>query len=78
MVMETREQAKSKAQAQNIMEDNKKKIPVVQAKMKLMNAQNKMKATLTQIKMRWKNSQPWRTLLTRRQQPTVSTSAGKG
>ena len=53
MVMETREHAKSKAQetqAQNIMEDNKKKIPVVQAKMKLMNAQNKMKATLTQIK----------------------------
>ena len=53
MVMETREQAKSKAQeaqAQNIMEDNKKNIPVVEAKMKLMNAQNKMKATLTQIK----------------------------
>ena len=47
MVMETREQAKSKAQeaqAQNYMEDNKKKIPVLQAKMKLMNAQNKMKA----------------------------------
>ena len=32
------------------MEDNKKKIPVVQAKMKLMNAQNKMKAALSQIK----------------------------
>ena len=47
MVMETREQAKSKAQN---MEDNKKKIPVVQAKMKLMNAQNKMKATMTQIR----------------------------
>ena len=47
MVMETREQAKAKAQN---MEDNKKKIPVVQAKMKLMNAQNKMKATMTQIR----------------------------
>ena len=53
MVAETREQAKSKAQeaqAKNNMEDNKKKIPVVQAKMKLINAQNKMKATLSQIK----------------------------
>ena len=53
MVIETRQQAKSKeaqAQAQNDMEDNKKKIPVVQAKMKLMNAQNKMKKALTQIK----------------------------
>ena len=57
MVIDTRQQAKSKeaqaqaqAQAQNAMEDNKKKIPVVQAKMKLMNAQNKMKAALTQIK----------------------------
>ena len=55
--METREQAKSKeaeaqakAQAQNDTEDAKKKIPVVQAKMKLMNAQNKMKSALTQIK----------------------------
>ena len=38
MVMETREQAKAKAQN---MEDNKKKIPVVQAKMKLMNAKKK-------------------------------------
>ena len=47
MVMETREQAKAKAQN---MEDNKKKIPVVQAKMKLMNAQNRMKATMTQIR----------------------------
>ena len=47
MVMETREQAKAKAQN---MEDNKKKIPVVQAKMKLMNAQNKIKATMTQIR----------------------------
>ena len=53
MVMETREQAKSKradAQAQDIMEDNKRKIPVIQAKTKLMNAQNKMRATLTQIR----------------------------
>ena len=31
-------------------EDAKKKIPVVQAKMKLMNAKNKMKAALAQIK----------------------------
>ena len=57
MVIDTRQQAKSKeaqaqaqAQAQNDTEDVKKKIPVVQAKMKLMNAQNKMKAALTQIK----------------------------
>ena len=40
MVMETREQAKSKraeAHAQDIMEDNKRKIPVIQAKTKLIN-----------------------------------------
>ena len=57
MVMETREKAKSnqaearaKAQAVDDTEDAKKKIPVVQAKMKLMNAKNKMKAALAQIK----------------------------
>ena len=57
MVMETREKAKSnqaearaKAQAVDDTEDAKKKIPVVQAKMKLMNAKNKMKAALSQIK----------------------------
>ena len=53
MVMETREQAESKkaeAQAQDIMEENKKKIPVIHAKTRLKTAQNKMKATLTQIR----------------------------
>ena len=53
MVMETREQAKSKrakAHAQDIMEDNKRKIPVIQAKTKLMTAQNKSRATMTQIR----------------------------
>ena len=51
--METREQAKSKkdeAHTQDIMEDNKRKIPVIQAKTKLMNAQNKSRATMTQIR----------------------------
>ena len=55
--METREKAKSnqaeaqaKAQATDDTEDAKKKIPVVQAKMKLMYAKNKMKAALAQIK----------------------------
>ena len=52
-MVNTREQAKSKkaeAQAQDIMEENKRKNPVIQAKTKLKNAQNKMKATLTQIR----------------------------
>ena len=54
--METREEAKKKAEAQakaqavGDTEDAKKKIPVVQAKMKVMNAKNKMKAALAQIK----------------------------
>ena len=54
--METREEAKkkaealAKAQAVGDTEDAKKKIPVVQAKMKVMNAKNKMKAALAQIK----------------------------
>ena len=49
-MVNTREQAKSKkaeAQAQNIIEENKRKNPVIQAKTKLKNAQNKMKATWT-------------------------------
>ena len=52
-MVNTREQSKSKkaeAQAQDIMEENKRKIPIIQAKTKLKNAQNKMKATLTQIR----------------------------
>ena len=52
-MVNTREQAKSKkaeAQAQDIMEENKKKIPIIQAKKRLKTAQNKMKATLTQIR----------------------------
>ena len=57
MVMETREKAKSnqaeaqaRAQVVGDTEDAKKKVPVVQAKMKLMYAKNKMKAALAQIK----------------------------
>ena len=70
-MVNTREQAKSKkaeAQAQDIMEENKRKIPIIQAKTKLKNAQNKMKATLTQIKKakRWKSLSPWKIQLTRK------------
>ena len=53
VMVNTREQSKSKAaeaQAQDIMEENKRKIPVIQAKTKLMNTKNKMRATLTQIR----------------------------
>ena len=53
VMVNTREQSKSKkaeAQAQDIMEENNKKIPVIQAKTRLKTAQNKMKATLTQIR----------------------------
>ena len=53
VMVNTREQSKSKkaeAQAQDIMEENKKKIPIIQAKTRLKTAQNKMKATLTQIR----------------------------
>ena len=52
-MVNTREQSKSKkaeAQAQDIMEENKKKIPIIQAKTRLKTAQNKMKATLAQIR----------------------------
>ena len=52
-MVNTREQSKSKkaeAQAQDIMEENKKKIPIIQAKTRLNTAQNKMKATLAQIR----------------------------
>ena len=48
-----RQQSKSKkaeAQAQDIMEENKKKIRIIEAKTRLKTAQNKMKATLAQIR----------------------------
>ena len=45
-----RAEAQAKAQASDDTEDAKKKIPVHQAKIKLMNAKNKMKAALAQIK----------------------------
>ena len=45
-----RAEAQAKAQASDDTEDAKKKIPVHQAKIKLLNAKNKMKAALAQIK----------------------------
>ena len=80
MVIDTKQQAKSKeaqAQAQNDMEDNKKKIPVVQAKMKLMNAQNKMKAAFTHIKEAVEEFSTTEDS-TYKEQPVVSISTGKG
>ena len=52
-MVNTREQSRSRAaraQAQEVLEENKKKIPVIQAKTRLRNAQNKMKSNLAQIK----------------------------
>ena len=52
-MVNTREQSRSRAagaQAQDVLEENKKKIPVIQAKTRLRTAQNKMKSNLAQIK----------------------------
>ena len=52
-MVDTREQAKAKAAgaaAQELLEENKKKVPVIQAKTKLRAAQTKMKSATTTIK----------------------------
>ena len=52
-MVNTREQSRSRAggaQAQDVLEDNKKKIPVTQAKARLRTAQNKMKSNLAQLR----------------------------
>ena len=53
-MVNTREQSRSRAagaQAQDVLEENKKKIPVIQAKTRLKSAQNKMKSTMAQIRV---------------------------
>ena len=53
-MINTREQSRSRtaaAQAQVVLEENKKKIPVIQAKTRLKIAQNKMKSTIATIKV---------------------------
>ena len=52
-MVDTREQAKAKAAgaaAQELLEENKKKVPVIQAKTKLRAAQTKMKSATNTIK----------------------------
>ena len=52
-MVNTREQSRSRAagaQAQDVLEENKKKIPVIQAKTRLRTTQNKMKSNLAQIR----------------------------
>ena len=52
-MVNTQEQSRSRAagaQAQDVLEENKKKIPIIQAKTRLKTAQNKMKSTLAQIR----------------------------
>ena len=52
-MVNTREQSQSRAagaQAQDVLEENKKKIPVIQAKTRLKTVQNKMKSSLAQIR----------------------------
>ena len=52
VMVNTREQSKSKkaeAQAQDIMEENKKKIRIIEAKTRLKTAQKENEATLAQI-----------------------------
>ena len=52
-MVDTREQAKAKAAgaaAQELLEENKKKVPVIQAKTKLRAAQTKMKSATTTIR----------------------------
>ena len=53
-MVNTREQSRSRAagaQAQDVLEENKKKIPVIQAKTRLKTAQNKMRSTIATIKV---------------------------
>ena len=53
-MVNTREQSRTRtagAQAQDVLEENKKKIPVIQAKTRLKTAQNKMKSTIATIKV---------------------------
>ena len=53
-MVNTREQSQSRAagaQAQDVLEENKKKIPVIQAKTRLKTAQNKMRSAMAQIKL---------------------------
>ena len=53
-MVNTREQSKSRAagaQAQDVLEENKKKILVIQAKTRLKTAQNKIKSTIATIKV---------------------------
>ena len=52
-MVDTREQANAKAAgaaAQELLEENKKKVPVIQAKTKLRAAQTKMKSATTTIR----------------------------
>ena len=51
-MVDTREKAKARAAgaaAQELLEENKKKVPVIQAKTKLKAAQTKMKSATTTI-----------------------------
>ena len=53
-MVNTREQSRSRtagAQAIDVLEENKKKILVIQAKTRLKTAQNKMKSTIATIKV---------------------------
>ena len=53
-MVNTREQARTRtagAQAQDLLEENKKKILVIQAKTRLKAAQTKMKSTIATIKV---------------------------
>ena len=53
-MVNTREQSRTRtagAQAQDVLEENKKKIPVIQAKTRLKTAQTKMKSTIATIKV---------------------------
>ena len=53
-MVNTREQARTRAaraQTQELLEENKKKVPVIQAKTRLKAAQTKMKSAIATIKV---------------------------
>ena len=53
-MVNTREQARTRtvgAQGQDVLEENKKKIPVIQAKTRLKAARTKKKSTIANIKV---------------------------
>ena len=80
-MVNTREQSRTRtaagAQAQDVLEENKKKIPVIQAKTRLKTAQNKMKSTIATIKVARDEFNGLTDATDKKVEPTRSTIAGR-